>query len=61
MKLKLFIPLALLMGCQTVKKAEEIKGANNLLEDVKTLSAEEPEVHLHPEAIHYLNDVINEL
>ena len=41
MKLKLFIPLALLMGCQTVKKAEEIKGANNLLEDVKTLSAEE--------------------
>ncbi len=41
MKLKLFIPLALLMGCQTVKKAEEIKGTNNLLEDVKTLSAEE--------------------
>ena len=25
------------------------------------VAIEEPEVHLHPEAIHYLNDVINEL
>ena len=40
MKFRLFIPLALLMSCQTVKKVEEAKGANNLLEDVKTLSAE---------------------
>lgn len=40
MKFRLFIPLALLMSCQTVKKVEEVKGTNNLLEDVKTLSSE---------------------
>lgn len=40
MKFRLFIPLALLMSCQTVKKAEEVQGANNLLDDVKTLSAD---------------------
>ena len=40
MKFRLFIPLALLMSCQTVKKVEEVKGANNLLEDVKTLSSD---------------------
>jgi len=40
MKFKLFIPLALLMSCQTVKQAEEMKGANSLLEDVKTLSSD---------------------
>lgn len=40
MKFRLFIPLALLMSCQTVKKVEETKGANNLLEDVKILSSE---------------------
>jgi Zn-dependent M28 family amino/carboxypeptidase len=28
------------MSCHTVKKAEEVQGANNLLEDVKTLSAD---------------------
>ena len=28
------------MSCQTVKKVEETKGANNLLEDVKALSSE---------------------
>jgi Zn-dependent M28 family amino/carboxypeptidase len=28
------------MSCQTVKKAEEVQGANNLLDDVKTLSAD---------------------
>ena len=40
MKFRLFIPLALLMSCQTVKKAEEVQGANSLLEDVKTLSSD---------------------
>ena len=40
MKFRLFIPLALLMSCQTVKKAEEVQGANNLLDDVKALSAD---------------------
>lgn len=40
MKFRLFIPLALLMSCQTVKKAEEDQGANSLLEDVKTLSSD---------------------
>jgi Zn-dependent M28 family amino/carboxypeptidase len=28
------------MSCQTVKKAEEVQGANNLLDDVKALSAD---------------------
>ncbi len=40
MRLRLFIPLALLMSCQTVKKAEGIKGTNDLLADVKILSSE---------------------
>lgn len=40
MKFKLFIPLVLLAGCQTVKNANGPKGTADLLADVKTLSSE---------------------